>query len=91
MQPVQKPHNPRTKNLIEETIWGNTLTQSIEDETKAQEFSRRITRGSYQFPTYGLAGVVEKNHTMRAFLSFSMVLHSYNNMKTDAAMQLLWK
>lgn len=34
--------NPTTQeknNLIEETFRGNTVTQSIEDETKAQDFS----------------------------------------------------
>ena len=39
MQLVQKPTTQEKKNLIEETFRGNTVTQSIEDETKAQDFS----------------------------------------------------
>ena len=62
------------------------MTQSIEDETKARDIffherlaaserksnSPRVTRGSYQFPTYGLAVVVKKKiPTTRGFASLA--------------------
>ena len=65
---------PKKKIIIEETFQGNTVTQSIEDETKAQDFSLRVTRRRYQFPMYGLAGVVKKNTTMSGFHYSSMNL-----------------
>ena len=43
----RKPHNPRKKIIykIEETFQGNTVIQSIEDETKVQDFFLRVARG----------------------------------------------